>query len=288
MNRSEKLKKEVWKPKTSSMIKVVFFLFIATIPSCTEPMTQHKEPAHPTVQEMDRSLSQKIDHLLAIKNYPGAKRLLVQIRNPSLKKSIQDKIRLDWDKNDLQSAAENLKKGLGIEALDKLESIKKRDPDFFKNHPEMIPNDLAETYLDSVISRGKEFQALQESRSIFRLPSNLVKVVDTDAYIHLAKRRLDEGKDHYALLDINKGLLIDPSNLELKKMQTILKEKENRLTEEGFKEYGKQHLRRAIRYWSDALLLSPGDKGLRKNITQAQKMLDRLKKLQQIDQTSKK
>lgn len=151
----------------------------------------------------------------------------------------------------------------------------------------MVPNELAETYLDSLISTDKEFQALKESKSSFKLPRDQEKSVEADAYTHLAKRRLDEGKDHFALLDIKKGLSIDPSNQKLKQMQSILKKKENHLTEEGFNQYGKQHLRRAIRYWSDALLLSPGDKALRRNISQAQKMLERLKNLQHIDQSAK-
>lgn len=287
MNRSEKLIKELWKRKTNALAELAFLLLLVMMSSCTEQLAPNKEPSPPTIQEMDQRLVQKINHLLSIKNYPGAEGQLSQIWSPSIKKSMQNKVRLDWDKNDIRTADEDLKKGLGIESLDKIESIKKRDPDFFRKHPAMIPNDLAETYLYSLISTGKEFQALKESRSSFIMPKDLEKAIEINAYTHLAKRRLDEGKDHFALLDIKKGLLIDPSNENLEKMKTILKKKENYLTEEGFKQYGKQHLRRAIRYWSDALLLSPRNKALRKNITQAQKMLERLKSLQHIDQVSK-
>ena len=287
MNRSEKLKKELCKRKTTSIVEFVFLFFLAMLSSCTEQLAPHKVPQPPTAQELDQRLVQKINHLLAIKNYSGAKRELSQIHSPSLRESMRSKVRLDWDINDIRTADEDLKKGLGVESLDTIESLKKRDPDFIRNHPELIPNDLTETYLDSLISTGKEFQALKESKDSFRLPKDLERAVETDAYTHLAKRRIDEGKDHFALLDIKKGLLIDPSNEKLARMKSILKKKENYLTEEGFKQYGKQHLRRAIRYWNDALLLSPGDKGLQKNITQAQKMLERLKSLQHIDQISK-
>jgi len=287
MNRLENLKTLLPKVSQTFVTGFLFLWVLATFSSCTEQVSPHKEPVKPTPQELDQVTVQKINHLLAIKNYPAAKKELSRIQNPSLKVSMQNKIRMDWDKNDIRTADEDLKKGLGIESLEKMESLKNRDPVFFKNHPEMVPNELTETYLDSLISTGKEFQALKESKSGFSLPKDLEKSVETDAYTHLAKRRLDEGKDHFALLDIKKGLSIDPSNPKLLQMQSILKKKGNHLTEEGFKQYGKQHLRRAIRYWSDALLLSPGDKSLRQNISQAQKMLERLKSLQHIDQNPK-
>jgi hypothetical protein len=287
MKKSQKLRESPWKKKTSSIIQVGFLFFLLTIASCAEQMPRHKETPIPTAQELDQRVALKIHHLLAIKSYPEAKKMLAQIKNTALKQSLQEKIRQDWGQDDILTATEELRKGLGIEALDKLESLRKRDPNFFRSHSGTIPNDLAETYLESFISSGKEFRALQESKSLFKLPKSLEKTIDTDAYIHLAKRRLDEGKDHYALLDIKKGLLIAPDNPELKKMKSILKKKENWLTEEGFRAYGNQHLRRAIRYWSDALLLSPGDNGLQKNITQAKEMLDRLKSLQRTEQVSK-
>ena len=287
MNRLESLKTLLPKVSPTFVTGFLFLLLFTTFSSCTEQVSPPKEPAIPTPQELDQMTVQRINHLLAIKNYPSANKELSRIQNPSIKLSMQYKIRMDWDKNDIRTADEDLKKGLGIESLEKIESLKKRDPDFFKNHPELVPNELSETYLDSLISTDKEFQALKESKSSFKLPRDLEKSVEADAYTHLAKRRLDEGKDHFALLDIKKGLSIDPSNPKLEQMQSILKKKGNHLTEEGFNQYGKQHLRRAIRYWSDALLLSPGDKALRRNISQAQKMLERLKNLQHIDQNAK-
>jgi hypothetical protein len=287
MNRTGNHDKGLQKRRSALVFQTLLSFLTLAIASCTGPVVPHKEPAPPTIQEMDNRLVLRIDHLLFARNYPGAKRLTEKIRNPSLKMSIKKKVALEWDKNDIRSAAEDLKKGMGIESLEKLNSLKKRDPAFFRDHPDMIPGDLAETYLDSLISSGKEFEALKEARSSFILQKDLEKTVETDAYIHLASRRMDKGKDHFALLDIQKGLSIDPSNTKLLKMRAILEKKKNYLTEEGFKQYGRQHLRRAIRYWSDALLLSPGNKSLRQNIIQAQKMLDRLKSLQNIGQVSK-
>lgn len=285
MNRSKRLQKNPEKWQIASLVKFFALVLLTISSSCTEQLTPRREPP-PSIQEIDHSVIQKINSLLALKNYPLAKKQLSRIREISLKKSMEMKVGFEWDQNDIQTAEEDLKKGLGVESLAKLDSFRKRDPVFFKNHTEMIPDDLAETYLDSLISTGKEFQALNEAKNLFKLPKPLEKKVESDAYIHLAQRRLSEGKDHFALLDIKNGLLIDPSNQKLESMQFILKKRQTFLTEQGFKQYGKQHLRRAIRYWGDALLLSPGDSALQGNIMQAREMLERLKSMQHNEQTS--
>lgn len=264
--------------------QVLSFFALILLTSClkeTPPVPLSPPPL--SAEEKDRLTVKRIKTDISLQHFALARKRILLIHGSALRKSWENRLRNAWAEADISRAESFLKKDSLNDALNTVDTLRKRDRSYIESHSETFPEDLSEACLNHLIETGKELQAITESRTVFQLPAPLKQKIAVMAYTHLAQRRLAQGKDHYAYLDARRGLLLDPKNPALLNISSTLRKKEQYLTEQGFREYGKQHLRRALLYWKDALLLDPKDPSLHSNIVQAKKMLERLKDIEHVE-----
>lgn len=216
-------------------------------------------------------------------NYPKALEEAKNLQSTGQREKWTGRVLQNWSVSDLNKAQSMYLTGHMADATLLVDHALELQPDLIRKPRSAMTPELWTKFLLAKIDVNQELWVTQVVEDNSLLDDKQKKDVLFHSYLHLSQRRISEQKYHAALIDIRRALKLypaDPSALvAMKNLQDHLK----LLTDKGYLEFTRQHLRRALFYWQQAVEIDPGDQDVKKNILKAK---DLLKKLEMIERES--
>ncbi|MHB8544603.1 MAG: tetratricopeptide repeat protein [Leptospirales bacterium] len=254
------------------------------------PPSTPSPPSHPSSRKpvalpapVVLDSSRKIVLFEHVGNYPKALEEARRLQHTKERVKWTRKVLQDWSLFDLNESLAMYRSGHAVDATALADHAFEIQPALLHKPLPVLTPELWKDFLLAKINFNQELWVTQVVGDNGLLDNKQKQEILFHSYLHLSERRISAQKYHEALIDIRRALKFSPSDPAAQGVMKTIQDHLKLVTDKGYLEFTRQHLRRALFYWQQAVEIDPKDQDVKKNIL---KTKDLLKKLEIIERES--